>query len=75
MLKTDGVLYASFKYGDYSFESEDGRFFKQINESDLQLFKSVGFAILDTWNSQDKTGRNIKWINVLCKKLGIKKSK
>ena len=75
VLKTDGVLYASFKYGDYSFESEDGRFFKQINESDLQLFKSVGFAILDTWDSQDKTGRNIKWINVLCKKLGIKKSK
>lgn len=67
-LKTDGVLYASFKYGDHSFESEDGRFFELINEKDLPLFESVGFAMLNTWISQDKTGREIKWINILCKK-------
>ncbi len=66
-LKPQGVLYASFKYGDFSGIRE-GRFFHDMNESAVeQLFADVpGFSIEEMWQSHDvRRGKDAFWINVI----------
>lgn len=63
-----GVLYASFKYGENSFVDENGRYYELINEKDLKIFENEGFEIAEVWISDDKIGRDTKWINIICKK-------
>ncbi len=71
-MKPNGVLYASFKYGDGEYE-RDGRFFNSYNEeSFLALVKRHHkLKVLQTWKSEDvRRGRNKEfWLNVLLKKV------
>lgn len=66
-LKSKGVMYASFKYGDFEGE-RNGRFFNDFTEESVrELFNQIGFEINKTWISNDaRKGReNEKWVNIL----------
>lgn len=66
-LKSKGVMYASFKYGDFEGE-RNGRFFNDFTEESVrELFSQIGFEINKTWISNDaRKGReNEKWVNIL----------
>ena len=69
-LKTNGVIYASFKYGDFEGE-RNGRFFNDFTEDTVrELFIEIGFEINKIWISNDaRKGReNEKWVNILVSK-------
>ena len=70
-LKDDGILYASFKYGDEE-KIVNGRFFSYYNERSLRvLMGKNGFEILELFVTQDvrMDRREEKWVNV----VGVKK--
>jgi SAM-dependent methyltransferase len=69
LLKDDGYMYVSFKYGDFEGEKK-GRYFTYMTEN---LFRSyyqlVGFKFIETSISEDvRKDRNNKWLNVILKK-------
>ncbi len=69
-LKLQGVLYASFKYGDFS-GIRDGRYFHDMNEASVeQLFAGApGFVIEEMWQSHDvRRDKDAFWINVIARK-------
>ena len=66
-LKTGGIFYASFKYGDFEGE-RNGRYFHDLNEETAKvLFTRVGFKLEKMWITGDvREGRgDEKWINLL----------
>ena len=69
-LKDNGILYASFKYGDFE-GLRNGRYFNDLTETTvIELFKNADFKILKTWITHDaRKGReDEKWINIIVKK-------
>ena len=71
-LKSNGVIYMSFKYGDQDRE-KDGREFTDLNEQQagelLDHFSQVSLA--KQWISIDKRpDRTEQWLNLLWKKNG-----
>ena len=66
-LKDNGVLYASFKCGNFEGK-RNGRYFTDLTfESAKNLFKD--FKILKMWHTEDaRKNRNEKWVNILVKK-------
>lgn len=69
-LKEEGILYASFKYGDGEVIRQ-GRFFSNYNERTLEeLMLDVGFEILELFVTSDvREGRSgEKWVNVIGKR-------
>ena len=69
-LKEDGILYASFKYGDFEGE-RNGRFFNDMTENTaIELFEKTGFEVIETWITTDsRPERNEKWTNILVRKI------
>ncbi len=70
-LKANGVLYASFKYGEFEGE-RNGRYFNDLTESSAaELFEKMDFKIIKTWITSDsRKGReDEKWVNILVKRL------
>lgn len=68
-LKDNGVLYASFKYGDFE-GMRNGRYFNDFTEKTaISLFESSGFEIIKTWITNDaRKGRHQEqWVNILVK--------
>ena len=69
-LKPGGVMYISFKYGDFS-GLRDGRYFVDLNE---ELFREItkdisGIQIIDEWVSVDvRRGKDVTWLNELIKR-------
>lgn len=66
-LKSCGVMYASFKYGDGEKE-RNGRFFTDMNEELVkEWIDKAGMKVLKVWISSDvRDGReNERWINVV----------
>lgn len=69
-LKKDGVLYASFKYGENNYE-KDGRSFTCFTKDKfLNLIEGLDFYYKATFETGDvRPGReNEKWLNVILKK-------
>lgn len=69
-LKSNGVCYMSFKYGNQDRE-KDGRSFTDLNEqqSDELLNGFDGVLLLQQWITTDKRpDRNEEWLNILIKK-------
>mgnify|MGYP000892173189 FL=1 len=71
-LKPDGVLYASFKYGDWEGE-RNGRFFNDYDERSFQLLlrnhpnlQLVSFRVSEDVRP-DRAGE--KWLNVLVRRV------
>ena len=69
-LKDDGILYASFKYGDFEGK-RNGRYFNDLDEStSRELFEKLDFKVIKTWITFDaRKGReNERWVNIIVKK-------
>lgn len=71
-LKVSGVLYVSFKYGD--FEGEEGeRFFNYYDETSFSslLVKHPNLKQIRRWCSSDQRQHkhNVLWLNVLLNKV------
>lgn len=69
-LKNEGVLYSSFKYGNYE-GIRNGRYFNDLTEETAQhLFEMSDYTILDTWITEDvrKDRHEEKWVNILVRK-------
>lgn len=72
-LKPDGIIYASFKYGDFEGE-RNGRYFSDFTEESFRkLVKGIhGLVIEKMWITGDvRDGREEeKWLNIiLCRKM------
>ena len=71
-LKPDGVLYASFKYGDFE-GIRGGRYFIDLIEKSLAglMAKVPSLQIVDNWVTNDvRPGREEeRWINILARRI------
>ena len=69
-LKSEGIIYASFKYGDFEGK-RNGRYFHDLTETTAQkLFEKNDFEVIKTWITHDgRKGRESeRWVNILAKK-------
>ena len=70
-LKTGGVLYTSFKYGEGARE-RDGRFFTDFTEKTILPFweSAASMRMIDMWITNDaRPGReHEQWLNLLARK-------
>ena len=71
-LKTNGLFYASFKYGN-SLRRIDGREFFDHNEQSIQPYLKELFDLIEIWESADiriqAASPRKPWLNILCKAL------
>ena len=71
-LKDNGVLYASFKYGQFEGE-RSGRYFIDMTEEKLDAFLQGihAFALEEKWITSDvRPGRDEeKWLNIILRKI------
>ena len=69
-LKTNGVIYTSFKYGETE-RDRNGRVFSDFTETSLRrlLEETGGFPEIDLWITGDARldRADERWINVLCR--------
>ena len=70
-LKLKGVIYASFKYGDFEGE-RNGRYFTDFTEEVFSGFikEFLGLTIEELWSTEDvRIGRGEeKWLNIILRK-------
>jgi SAM-dependent methyltransferase len=70
-LKQDGILYTSFKYGEFE-GMRDGRYFTDMTEEKIKtLLSDIGiFEVLEQWITKDVRPErgDEKWLNLILKK-------
>ena len=69
-LRPEGIIYASFKYGDFEGE-RDGRFFLDMKSEKFHTImdKISGLGIVEEWRSEDvRRGNLVQWYNVILRK-------
>ena len=69
-LKPDGILYMSFKYGDYN-GIRDGRFFQDLDEVSFKNVISTinGIEVLEQWQSEDvRRDKTVSWLNEIIRR-------
>ena len=73
-LKQQGLIYTSFKYGDFE-GMRNGRYFTDFTEETVENFMNdiPGLAIEKTWITGDvREGRgDERWLNILLRKVDI----
>lgn len=70
-LKPDGILYMSFRFGDFC-GFDNGRYYYDHTIASLAkvLQKSEDVETLEIWKSQDvRTGSDRRWVNVIVKRI------
>lgn len=67
-LKQNGVMYASFKYGDFEGIIDDRHFTYLTEETFTNIINQTNFKIDKLWINEDKLNRDVKWLNVVIKK-------
>ncbi len=70
-LKPSGVMYMSYKYGDYEGD-RDGRFFNDMTEEKFAgVFAGIdGLSLVEEWYSEDvRRGKDVKWYNVILRRV------
>ena len=68
-LKEGGIMYCSFKHGEYEGERKGRFFIDLIEERFRQYVSKTKFEILEVWVSQDvRVERTERWLNVVMKK-------
>ena len=70
-LKNNGIMYASFKYGDFEGLRGDRYYTDLTLDSFKDIIKNLNFAIIDTKITFDvrPDRADEKWLNVILKKL------
>lgn len=67
-LKKGGVMYASFKKGDFE-GIRDGRYYTDLEEKTAcEFIGKTDFEIISIWVSKDKQEREQEWLNVLLRR-------
>lgn len=70
-LRPGGILYASFKYGDFE-GTRNGRYFTDLTEESLVILLEPinNFEIIETFVTDDvrKGHEGVKWLNVIVQK-------
>lgn len=70
-LKKDGIVYASFKYGEFE-GLRNGRYFTDLTEKSLIpiMNQAGGFALIRQWITKDvrEDRGGERWINIILKK-------
>lgn len=73
-MKTEGILYMSFKYGDFS-GIRDGRYFKDYNTRELKelLGRHPLLELIEIYKNEDvrEEKKMDRWIHVLARKLDL----
>ena len=68
MLKEDGIMYCSFKYGNFEGIMDD-RYYIYLTEDTIKNYlENTGFKIIDYKITNDNLKRDNKWINFIMKK-------
>lgn len=72
-LKSNGIFYASYKYGDNHMESS-GRDFYNMNESKVMQYFDGLFNVIELWQEQDNRSKvvpspNAMWLNFILRKV------
>lgn len=71
-LKKNGILYASFKYGEFEGE-RNGRYFTDMTEQKIEKLRNetAVFVIEEQWITSDvRPGRDAeKWLNLILQKI------
>lgn len=69
-LKDGGIMYASFKYGDFEGE-RNGRYYLDLNEISFNRYlMGNGLKLIEVLTTVDvRPERNEKWLNVLVRKV------
>ena len=69
ILKENGIMYCSFKYGDFEGIKDD-RYYIYLTEKTINDYlKDTNFIILDYKITEDNLKRNNKWINFIMKRI------
>ena len=66
-LHADGVIYMSFKYGEFEGE-RDGRFFLDMTEEKFRMIMNglSGGELIEEWTSRDvRRGKEVDWYNAI----------
>ncbi|MBQ9731361.1 MAG: class I SAM-dependent methyltransferase [Bacilli bacterium] len=66
-LKENGVMYVSFKYGDFEGIIDDRYFTYLAEETFTNIINQTNFKIDKLWINKDKLNRGVKWLNVIIK--------
>ena len=69
-IKHDGVMYASFKYGDFEGIIDDRYFIYLTEDKLINIINQTSFKIEKLWINGDKLNREARWLNVVLKKVG-----
>ena len=64
-LKDKGVMYVSFKYGDFEGIIDDRYFTYLTEEAFTNIINQTSFKIDKLWISEDKLNRDVKWMNLI----------
>lgn len=69
-LKKNGIMYCSFKYGDFEGE-RNGRYFTDMTLDKLyQYLEATKFEFIDSIITEDvREDKTTKWLNVILKKM------
>lgn len=71
LLKHNGIMYCSFKYGDFEGIIDNIYYVYLTEKTILEYLKDTNFKILDIKITNDKLNRDIKWLNVILKKVEL----
>lgn len=71
ILKKDGIMYCSFKYGDFEGIVDD-RYYIYLTEISINNYlKDTNLNVIDVKITNDNLKRNNKWLNVILKKVEL----
>ncbi len=69
LLKENGIMYCSFKYGDFEGYDDVGRYFNYLTEQSIvDYLKDTNLQIVNVKITNDNLSRDTKWLNVILKK-------
>ena len=69
MLKKEGIMYCSFKYGDFEGIIDDRYYIYLTEETINKYLEGTSLKVLDIKVTNDKLNRGNNWINIILKKM------
>jgi SAM-dependent methyltransferase len=72
LLKPSGVMYCSFKKGDFE-GMRDGRWFTDLTEESLKgIVSKTNFRLKEIWgNTEVRAGVHVKWLNIILEQENV----
>lgn len=67
-LQDNGVLYVSFKYGDFEGIIDDRYFTYLTEETFTNIINQTNFKKDKLWVNEDKLNKDVKWLNAVIRK-------